>query len=93
MSTADAPLPAAPSVVGPAPHVLLVRAPYYVQVIDGMSWGATRILEQAGATFETLDVAGSFELPQAIRLAVRGGTSCVGAPIITIIFAAKRWPA
>lgn len=72
MSTEDAPLPAAPQVDGPAPHLLVVRAPYYRSVIDGLTDGATRILHEAGATFETLDVAGAFELPQAIRLAVRG---------------------
>jgi 6,7-dimethyl-8-ribityllumazine synthase len=72
MSTEDAPLPAAPQVDGPPPHLLIVRAPYYRAVIDGLTGGAARILREAGATFETLDVAGSFELPQAIRLAVRG---------------------
>ena len=72
MSTADAPLPQAPAVTGAAPHLLVIRAPYYLQVIEGMDWGAKRILDQAGATHETLDVAGSFELPQAIRLALRG---------------------
>lgn len=72
MSTQDAPLPAAPRVPGPAPHVLMVRAPYYRDVIDGMTRGAERILREAGATHEVLDVAGAFELPQAIRLALRG---------------------
>jgi 6,7-dimethyl-8-ribityllumazine synthase len=72
MSTADAPWPTAPEVLGPSPRVLLVRAPYYSDVVDGMSWGAARILEQAGATHETLSVAGSFELPQAIRIVLRG---------------------
>ncbi len=72
MSTEDAALPAAPRVEGPAPHLLLVRAPYYTQVIDGLTQGAERILREAGATFETLDVAGAYELPQAIRLALRG---------------------
>ena len=72
MSTADAPLPTAPSVRGAAPALLLVRAPYYKDVIDGMTDGATRILAEAGATVDTLDVAGAFELPQAIRLALRG---------------------
>jgi 6,7-dimethyl-8-ribityllumazine synthase len=47
-------------------------------VIDGMEWGAKRILDEAGATYETIDVAGSFELPQAIRLAVRGGKTFDG---------------
>jgi 6,7-dimethyl-8-ribityllumazine synthase len=72
MSTEDAPLPAAPAVEGSAPHLLIVRAPYYRQVVDGLTTGAERILREAGATREILDVAGAFELPQVIRLAVRG---------------------
>ena len=72
MSTEDAPLPAAPRVEGPAPHLLVVRAPYYQSVVDGLTNGASRILREAGATFEILDVAGAFELPQAIRIALRG---------------------
>lgn len=72
MSTADAELSAAPRIDGPAPHVLVVRAPYYREVVDGLTVGAERVLRGAGATFETLDVAGAFELPQAIRIAVRG---------------------
>jgi 6,7-dimethyl-8-ribityllumazine synthase len=72
MSTADAPLPAAPRIGGEAPRLLIVRAPYYKDVVDGMSWGAARILDEAGATHETLDVAGSFELAQAIRIVLRG---------------------
>jgi 6,7-dimethyl-8-ribityllumazine synthase len=72
MSTADAPLPAAPRVPGDSPCLLVVRAPYYRAVIDGMTAGALRILDEAGAAHEILDVAGSFELPQAIRIALRG---------------------
>jgi 6,7-dimethyl-8-ribityllumazine synthase len=72
MSTADAPLPTAPAIIGAAPRLLVVRAPYYRAVIEGMEWGAKRILEQAGAAHETLDVAGSFELAQAIRLVLGG---------------------
>ena len=72
MSTEDAALPSAPRVEGPPPHLLLVRAPYYTQVVDGLTQGAERILREAGATFETLDVAGAYELPQVIRLALRG---------------------
>lgn len=74
MSTLDAPLPTAPAVPGPAPHLLVVRAPYYRDVVDGMTRGAQRILAEAGATHEVLDVAGAFELPQAIRLVLRGKT-------------------
>jgi 6,7-dimethyl-8-ribityllumazine synthase len=72
MSTEDAPLPAAPAIPGPPPHLLVIRAPYYRDVIDGMTEGALKILEGAGATHELLDVAGSFELPQAICIALRG---------------------
>jgi 6,7-dimethyl-8-ribityllumazine synthase len=72
MSTIDAPLPAAPLVPGAAPHLLLVRAPYYREVVDGMTSGVARILGDAGATHEVLDVAGAFELAQAIRLVLRG---------------------
>ena len=72
MSTEDAVLPAAPRVDGPAPHVLIVRAPYYQEIADGLLGGASRILRDAGATFALIDVAGAYELPQAIRLALRG---------------------
>jgi len=72
MSTEDAALPRAPRVEGPAPHLLIVRAPYYRAVVDGLTTGAQRILREAGATSEVMDVAGAFELPQAIRIAMRG---------------------
>jgi 6,7-dimethyl-8-ribityllumazine synthase len=72
MSTEDARLPAAPRIEGRPPHLLIVRAPYYREVVDGLTDGARRLLREAGATFEVLDIAGAFELPQAVRLAVRG---------------------
>ncbi len=72
MSTEDAALPVAPRLEGPPPRLLIVRAPYYRDVVEGLSDGAGGILRQAGAVFQTLDVAGAFELPQAIRLALRG---------------------
>jgi 6,7-dimethyl-8-ribityllumazine synthase len=72
MSTEDAPLPAAPVVPGAPPHILIVRAPYYRVITDDLSSGAAALLDKAGATYETIDVAGALELPQAIRFAVRG---------------------
>ena len=74
MSTEDAALPAAPRIDGPPPHLLVVRAPYYQDVADGLLDGASRILREASATFTLIDVAGAYELPQAIRLALRGTT-------------------
>jgi 6,7-dimethyl-8-ribityllumazine synthase len=72
MSTEDAPLPAAPRIEGPPPHLLIVRAPYYVAVVDGLRDGAARLLREGGATFDVLDVAGALELAGAVRLALRG---------------------
>jgi 6,7-dimethyl-8-ribityllumazine synthase len=72
MSTIDAPLPTAPEVRGAPAHMLLIRAPYYQEVVDGMTEAAARILGEAKATHVVLDVAGAFELPQAIRIVLRG---------------------
>ncbi|MGE0420329.1 MAG: 6,7-dimethyl-8-ribityllumazine synthase [Acetobacteraceae bacterium] len=72
MSTQDAALPSAPAVAGKPPHLLIVRAPYYRGVIDGLTIGAQRIIAEAGGTSEVLDVAGAYELPQVLRLAMRG---------------------
>jgi len=72
LSTEDAPPPKPIQIPGPYPHLLLVRAPYYRDIIDGMTEGAIGIMGKSGATHSVLDVAGAFELPQAIRLALRG---------------------
>jgi 6,7-dimethyl-8-ribityllumazine synthase len=72
VSTADAELPAAPELPGEPPRILLIRAPYYRGVVDGMTKAAEAILRNAAAGVETIDVAGAFELPQALRIALRG---------------------
>jgi len=72
VSTADAPFPTAPRVPGAAPYVLIVRAPYYTDVVDGLRDGAVRIIGEAGARHEILDVAGALELATAIRFAHAG---------------------
>jgi 6,7-dimethyl-8-ribityllumazine synthase len=51
---------------------LLIRAPYYRKVVDGMTRAAEAIFGSVGAAIETIDVAGAFELPQALRIALRG---------------------
>jgi 6,7-dimethyl-8-ribityllumazine synthase len=72
MSTVDAQRPKAPRLDGRSPRVLVVRAPYYTQVVDGLRDGAGDILDQAGATWDVLDVAGALELAGAVRMAVAG---------------------
>ncbi len=54
-----------------APHVLIVEAPYYAEIAAGLLRGAVRALDQAGATHEVVQVAGAFELPGAVRLALK----------------------
>jgi 6,7-dimethyl-8-ribityllumazine synthase len=72
MSTADAEVSAPPKLPGAAPAILLIRAPYYRGVVDGMTRAAEAILQSVAAEITTIDVAGAFELPQAVRIALRG---------------------
>ena len=53
------------------PHVLIVEAPYYAAVAQGLRAGAQRVFASAQATHELVQVAGAFELPGAIRMAIR----------------------
>jgi 6,7-dimethyl-8-ribityllumazine synthase len=69
MSTADAVLAEVPKLEGTPPSVLIITAPYYRQVVDGMLQGARAVLDGAEAEHETVEVAGAYELPQALRIA------------------------
>ncbi len=72
MSTADAPLPVAPHIPGAAPKILAISAPYYRNVVDGMLNAARDIFAQANAALDVVEVAGAFELPQALAIAAAG---------------------
>ena len=72
MSTADAASPQIPVLEGAAPHLQILRAPDYRAIVDALGEGAQRVLHEAGASFDVLDVAGALELAGAVRLAVRG---------------------
>lgn len=54
-----------------APHVLVVEAPYYAHIAALLRQGAERALTAAGATYERIEVPGSFEIPAAIGIAAR----------------------
>lgn len=69
MSTADAVLGEIPDLEGAPPFVLIITAPYYKAVVEGMAAGARAVLDQIEAEYETVEVAGAFELPQALRIA------------------------
>lgn len=70
MSTLDSPERGAASLAGPPPRILILQAPYYREVVEGMRRGAERVLAQVGAQVEVADVAGGFELPGALRMAL-----------------------
>lgn len=73
MSTKDSPEREVERLDGPPARLLLIQAPYYADVVGGMRQGAQRVLEAAGATVEVVDVAGAYELPAALRMALRAG--------------------
>ncbi len=70
MSTIDAPARRAEPIPGPAPRLLTIQAPYYEQVVTGMRRGAERVFAEVGALHQTVDVAGGYELPAALRMAL-----------------------
>jgi 6,7-dimethyl-8-ribityllumazine synthase len=80
MSTADGPLRITPKLEGAPPRLLLIQAPYYAEIVGGMRQGVARVVAEAGGTLETVDVAGAFELPAALRLALLAGARGVGHP-------------
>ena len=53
------------------PHILVVESPYYKAIADQLAQGATAELEQANASYERLAVPGAFEIPAAIKMAIR----------------------
>lgn len=73
MSTKDSPDRQVARLDGPPARLLVIQAPYYADVVGGMHRGAVQVLEAAGARIETVDVAGAYELPAALRMAIRSG--------------------
>ena len=53
------------------PHVMIAEARFYTEIADEMARGAIAELEAVGASYERVEVAGAFELPGAIRIALQ----------------------
>ena len=56
-----------------APQVLLVVARFYDDIAEALVAGASAELDRSGASWETVDVPGAFEIPGAISFAHRSG--------------------
>ena len=53
------------------PHILIVEARFYPDIADELFRGARAELEKAGASHERVAVPGAFEIPAAVRMAIR----------------------
>ena len=71
MSTLDSPERGAAALAGPAPRILAIVAPYYREVVDGMLAGARRVFADIHASVEVAEVAGGYELPAALAMALK----------------------
>lgn len=52
-------------------HVLVVEGRFYGNIADQLATGALDILDDSGVTHQRLAVPGAFEVPAAIRFAIR----------------------
>ncbi|MBT3070638.1 6,7-dimethyl-8-ribityllumazine synthase [Rhodomicrobium sp. Az07] len=50
-------------------HILIIEGRYYSHIADALLEGATRALDEAGATWEVRTVPGALEIPQVLALA------------------------
>ena len=54
-----------------APNILIVEARFYDEIADALVDGATAVLDDAGASYQRLQVPGAFEIPATIGFAAR----------------------
>ncbi len=55
------------------PHLLIVEARFYDDMADALLEGATKAIEEAGATYDVITVMGALEIPPAIAMALDAG--------------------
>lgn len=52
------------------PRIMIVEARFYEDIADALAAGVLAELDAAGASYDRYEVAGAFELPAAIRIAM-----------------------
>lgn len=60
-------------------NIVIVAGTWHDVITDGLIAGAERVLAASGATYSTVRVAGSFELPVVSLAALRAGADAVVA--------------
>ncbi|MEM9097335.1 MAG: 6,7-dimethyl-8-ribityllumazine synthase [Pseudomonadota bacterium] len=55
----------------PPARILIVSAPYYRKVAEGLLAGARATIEAAGCSHDLIEVPGALEIPPAIRIAAQ----------------------
>ena len=53
------------------PHIMIVESRFYADIADELVGGAMAVLDEAGISYERFAVPGAFEIPAAIRYAIR----------------------
>ncbi|AZZ49427.1 6,7-dimethyl-8-ribityllumazine synthase [Rathayibacter rathayi] len=64
---------------GSSLRVVVVAGTWHEQISDGLIAGASRALDEAGASWSLVRVPGSFELPVACKAALEAGADAVVA--------------
>ena len=52
-------------------HFLIVEARFYTEIADAMAAGAAQALDNAGVTYDRIEVPGALEIPAAIAMAAQ----------------------
>lgn len=53
------------------PHMMIIESRYYPEIADELVRGALAVLEEHGCTSKRFEVPGAFEIPAAVRMAIR----------------------
>lgn len=64
---------------GSALRIVVIAGSWHEQITDGLIAGASRTLDEAGASWSLVRVPGSFELPVAAKAALEAGADAVVA--------------